>query len=73
MLFSTPNFDDVAHPMVEYTLEVRISNGEEMARVYGRVPIRERAMISLIAKSGGRLEVIRNYDGTNGFRIKDDH
>ena len=69
----TPNFDDVVHPMVEHTLEVRISNWEEMAKVYGRVPIRERAIISSIAKSGGRLEVIGNYDGTNGLRVKDDH
>ena len=50
----TPNFDDVVHPMVEHTLEVRISNWEEMTKVYGRVPIRERAIISSIAKSGGR-------------------
>ena len=49
----------------------RVPNGEEMAEVYSRAPIRERAMISLIAKSGVRLEVIGNYDGTDGLRIKD--
>ena len=49
----------------------RVPNGEEMAEVYSRASIRERAMISLIAKSGVRLEVIGNYDGTDGLRIKD--
>ena len=49
----------------------RVPNGEEMAEVYSRASIRERAMISLIAKSGVRLEVIGNHDGTDGLRIKD--
>ena len=49
----------------------RVPNGKEMAEVYNRASIREIAIISLIAKSGVRLEVIGNYDGTDGLRIKD--
>jgi hypothetical protein len=49
----------------------RVPNGEEMAEISNRVPLREGASISLIAKSGLRPEVLGYYDGSDGLVIKD--
>lgn len=62
----------IANTHMTPTLEgERVPNREELIEIYSRAPSRERAMISLMAKSGLRPEVIGNHDGTDGLRIKD--
>ena len=56
--------------MVECTLKDESFKRREITEVYNRASLRERAMISLIAKSGVRLEVIGNHDGIDGLCIK---
>ncbi|MBI5146293.1 MAG: hypothetical protein HZA84_03640 [Thaumarchaeota archaeon] len=43
----------------------------ELAELFNRSDMRSGAMMSLIAKSGLRPEVLGNYRGTDGLRIKD--
>ncbi|SMH72023.1 conserved protein of unknown function [Candidatus Nitrosotalea okcheonensis] len=49
----------------------RVPNGKEMAEILFRAPLREGAVISLMAKSGLRPEVLGNHNGTDGLMIKD--
>ena len=49
----------------------RVPNAEEMDEIYNRAGMRESVVISLMAKSGLRPEVIGNHDGTDGLRIRD--
>ena len=49
----------------------RVPNAEEMSEILSRATLRASVMISLMAKSGVRPEVIGNHDGTDGLRIKD--
>ncbi|MDE1764413.1 MAG: site-specific integrase [Thaumarchaeota archaeon] len=49
----------------------RVPNGTEMAELLDRAPPREGAVISLMAKSGVRPEVLGNHNGTDGLMIKD--
>ncbi|MDE1830454.1 MAG: hypothetical protein KGI25_09035 [Thaumarchaeota archaeon] len=49
----------------------RVPEAMEMAEIMSRAGIREGAIISLIAKSGLRLQVLGNHDGTDGLTIKD--
>ena len=49
----------------------RVPNAEEMDEIYSRAGMRESVIISLMAKSGLRPEVIGNHDGTDGLRIRD--
>ncbi len=49
----------------------RVPEGHEMAEIYSWAGLRESAIISLMAKSGLRPEVIGNHDGTDGLRMTD--
>jgi len=49
----------------------RVPDGAEMAEIYSRAGLRESAIISLMAKSGLRPEVLGNHDGTDGLRMCD--
>lgn len=49
----------------------RVPDAREMAEVYSRAGLRETAIISLMAKSGLRPEVIGNHNGTDGLRMRD--
>lgn len=49
----------------------RVPNAQEMAEIYSRAGLRESAIISLMAKSGLRTEVIGNYNGTDGLQMRD--
>ena len=49
----------------------RVPNAAEMGEIYSRADMRESAIISLMAKSGLRPEVIGNSDGTDGLRMRD--
>ena len=49
----------------------RIPDGQEMSEIYSRAGLRESAIISLMAKSGLRPQVLGNHDGTNGLRMRD--
>ena len=46
-------------------------NAEEISEMFNRSSLRESAIISLIAKSGLRPQVIGNYNGTDGLKIGD--
>ena len=62
----------VSNPDYTPTLEnERVPLAEEMAEIYNRASLRASVVISLMAKSGLRPEVIGNHDGTDGLRIKD--
>ncbi len=49
----------------------RVPNAQEMVKIYSQATLRESAMISLMAKSGLRPEVLGNHDGTDGLRMRD--
>ena len=49
----------------------RVPDGNEMSEIYSRAGLRESAMISLMAKSGLRPQVMGNHDGTDGLRMRD--
>lgn len=49
----------------------RVPNAQEMAEIYSRASLRESAIISLMAKSGLRPEVIGNHNGTDGLQMRD--
>ncbi len=49
----------------------RVPDGTEMAEIYSRAGLRESVVISLMAKSGLRPEVIGNHNGTDGLKISD--
>ena len=49
----------------------RVPDGDEMSEIYSRAGLRESAVISLMAKSGLRPQVMGNHDGTDGLRIHD--
>lgn len=49
----------------------RVPNAQEMTEIYSRAGLRETVIISLMAKSGLRPEVIGNHNGTDGLRMRD--
>jgi hypothetical protein len=49
----------------------RVPNTEELSEMFNRSSLRESAIISLIAKSGLRPQVIGNHNGTDGLKIGD--
>ncbi|GIU72426.1 MAG: hypothetical protein KatS3mg003_1905 [Candidatus Nitrosocaldaceae archaeon] len=49
----------------------RIPNEYEYTDIINRADIRARVMIALISKAGLRMQVLGNYDGTDGLRLKD--
>ncbi len=49
----------------------RVPSAREMAELYSRAGLRETVIISLMAKSGLRPEVIGNYNGTDGLQMRD--
>ena len=49
----------------------RVSNASELTEIFNMAPLRESVMISLIAKSGLRPEVLGNDNGTDGLKMKD--
>ena len=62
----------VTNPHLTPTLrDERVPDGPEMAEIYGRAGMRESVIISLMAKSGLRPEVMGNHDGTDGLRMRD--
>ena len=55
-------------PTLQYE---RVPDAQEMAEIYSRAGLRESVIISLMAKSGLRPEVIGNHNGTDGLTIAD--
>ena len=49
----------------------RVPSAQEMAELYSRAGLRESVIISLMAKSGLRPEVIGNHNGTDGLQMRD--
>ena len=49
----------------------RVPDAHEMTELFARAPLRSAAIISLMAKSGLRPEVMGNHDGTDGLRMRD--
>ena len=49
----------------------RVPDAQEMSEIYSRAGLRESVVISLMAKSGLRPEVIGNHNGTDGLKIRD--
>ncbi len=49
----------------------RVPDAQEMSEIYSRAGLRESVIISLMAKSGLRPEVIGNHNGTDGLTIAD--
>ena len=49
----------------------RVPDAQEMSEVFSRASLRSSAMMSLMAKSGIRPEVMGNHDGTDGLRMRD--
>ena len=49
----------------------RVPDAQEMAELFARTSLRSAVMISLMAKSGLRPEVMGNHDGTDGLQMRD--
>ncbi len=49
----------------------RVPDASEMAELFARASLRSSVMISLMAKSGLRPEVMGNHDGTDGLQMRD--
>ena len=49
----------------------RVPDAHEMSEVFARASLRSAVMISLMAKSGLRPEVLGNHDGTDGLTMRD--
>ncbi|MDE2588369.1 MAG: hypothetical protein KGL95_01715 [Patescibacteria group bacterium] len=49
----------------------RVPNTEELSEMLNRSSLRESVIISLIAKSGLRPQMIGNHNGTDGLKIGD--
>jgi len=49
----------------------RVPDAQEMSEVFARASLRSSVIISLMAKSGLRPEVVGNHDGTDGLRMRD--
>ena len=49
----------------------RVPDAQEMSEIYRRAGLRESVIISLMAKSGLRPEVMGNHDGTGGLQMSD--
>ncbi len=49
----------------------RVPNAQEVSEIFARASLRSSVMISLMAKSGLRPEVMGNHDGTDGLRMDD--
>ncbi len=49
----------------------RVPNAQEMSELYNRADMRASVIISLMAKSGLRPEVIGNHNGTDGLQMRD--
>lgn len=49
----------------------RVPDAREMTELFARASLRSSVMISLMAKSGLRPEVLGNHDGTNGLQMRD--
>ncbi len=49
----------------------RVPEHAELAELFNRADLRSGSIMSLIAKAGLRPEVLGNYRGTDGLRIKD--
>lgn len=62
----------VSNPDSTPTIEnERVPNAQEMTEVIDRAGLRAAAVISLMAKSGLRPEVLGNHNGTDGLRMRD--
>ena len=62
----------VSNPDSTPTIEnERVPNAQEMTEIIDRASLRSDAIISLMAKSGLRPEVLGNHDGTDGLRMRD--
>lgn len=49
----------------------RVPDAQEMSEVFARASLRSSVMMSLMAKSGIRPEVMGNHDGTDGLCMRD--
>ncbi|MEX0656102.1 MAG: hypothetical protein WD154_00950 [Nitrosopumilaceae archaeon] len=49
----------------------RVPNKEEMTEVFNRAPLRTTAIIALVSKTGLRLQVLGNFDATDGLTLAD--
>ena len=62
----------IKNPNQTPTLEnEQVPDGQEISEVFARASLRSSVMMSLMAKSGLRPEVMGNHDGTDGLRMRD--
>ncbi len=62
----------VSNPDYTPTLQnEKVPNAQEISEVFARASLRSSVMMSLMAKSGLRPEVLGNHDGTDGLKMAD--
>ena len=62
----------ISNPDFTPTLQdEQVPSAQEITEVFARASLRSSVMISLMAKSGLRPEVLGNHDGTDGLRMRD--
>jgi len=52
-------------------IEERVPSQQELGRILNLAGLREKVAIMLIASGGGRIEILGNYDGSDGLRLRD--
>jgi hypothetical protein len=52
-------------------VEEKVPSQQELGRILNIAGLREKVAIMLIASGGGRIEILGNYDGSDGLRLRD--
>ena len=52
-------------------VEEKVPSQLELGRILNAAGLREKVAIMLVASGGGRIEILGNYDGSDGLRLRD--
>jgi hypothetical protein len=52
-------------------VEEKVPSQQELGRILNAAGLREKVAIMLVAAGGGRIEILGNYDGVDGLRLRD--
>lgn len=52
-------------------VEEKVPSQQELGRILNIAGLREKVATMLIASGGGRIEILGNYDGSDGLRLRD--
>jgi hypothetical protein len=52
-------------------IEKKVPSQEELGRILNVAGLREKVAVMLVAAGGGRIEILGNYDGSDGLRLRD--